>query len=87
MIGGSLGYTDGKVLGSDEGTKLGLYGDKVRGTILVDVDGITLVLDVGIVLVYLDGSFDGYNDGKLEVLLLGGSLGSNDAKVIGQSQV
>ena len=66
MIGGSLGYTDGKVLGSDEGTKLGLYGDKVRGTILVDVDGITLVLDVGIVLVYLDGSFDGSNDVKLE---------------------
>ena len=44
------------------------------GTILVDVDGIILGLDVGTELGSLDGSFDGYNDSKLKGLLLGDSL-------------
>ena len=41
MLVGSLGYTDGKVLGSYEGIKLGLSAGKVLVTILVNVDGIT----------------------------------------------
>ena len=34
----------------------------------------------------LDGSFDVSNDDKLEVLFLGGSLGSNDGKFIGYDE-
>ena len=41
LLVGSLGYTDGKVLGSYEGIKLGLSAGKVLVTILVNVDGIT----------------------------------------------
>ena len=48
MLVYSLGYTYGKVLGSDEGIKLGLFDDKVLGNILVNVDGITLRLDIGV---------------------------------------
>ena len=46
-IGDLLGCTDGKVLGSVEVIKLGYINDKVLGTILGNVDGITLGLDVG----------------------------------------
>ena len=38
------------------------------GTILGNVDGITLRLDIGTYLGSVDGSFDGYNDGNLEGL-------------------
>ena len=41
MLGDSLGYTDGKVLGSDEGFKMGSTDGKVLGIILRDVDEIT----------------------------------------------
>ena len=34
----------------------------------------------------MDRSFDGSNDGKLEGLLLGGSLVSNDGKVLGSDE-
>ena len=71
LLGGSLGYTDGKALGSDEGIKLGSTDGKVIGTILENIYGITLGIDIGIELVFLDGSFDGSNNGKLEDLLLG----------------
>ena len=40
---------------------------------------------LGILRTYLgslDGSFDSYNDGNLEVLLLGCSLGSSDCKLL-----
>ena len=47
LLGQSLVYTDGKVLGSDEGIKLGLSFGKVIGTILGNVYGITLRIDVG----------------------------------------
>ena len=40
--------------------------DKVPETILGDVDGITLGIDVGTELYSLDGSFDYSNYGKLE---------------------
>ena len=56
-------------------------------TLLVNVDGITLGIDVGTYLGSLDRSFDGYNYGKLECLLLGDSLGYIDDKVIGCGQV
>ena len=42
FIGDSLGSTDGKVHGSDEGIKLVLFGGKMLGTILDNVDGIIL---------------------------------------------
>ena len=42
-----MGYTDGKVHGSDEGIRLGSTNGKVLGTTLIDVDGIILGIDVG----------------------------------------
>ena len=47
----SLRYIYVKLLGSDEGIKLRSTGVKLIGTILVNVDGITLGIDVGIELV------------------------------------
>ena len=55
-----MGSTDGKVIVSDEGIKLGSTDGKVIANIIVNVDGITLVLDVGTELSSLDGSFNGY---------------------------
>ena len=63
---------------SDEGIKLGLYGGKIIGAILGNVDGITLLIDVGTKLGSLDSSFDGSNDRNIEGLFLGGSLVSTD---------
>ena len=54
-------YIDGKVLGSDEGIKLGYTDGKVFGTIHGNVDRITLRFDIGTELGFLDGSFDGSN--------------------------
>ena len=65
FIGDSLGSTNGKVIGSDEGIKLGLFHREVLDNIFVNIDGITLGIDVGTDLGYLDGSFDGSNYGKL----------------------
>ena len=59
---------------------MGLSDGKVLGAVLGNVYGITLRVDVGTYLVSLDRYFDGSNDGKLEVLLLGGSLDSTDGK-------
>ena len=53
------------------------------GTILVNVDGIVLGIDVGTDLGYLDGSLDGYNNENIEGLSLGGSLEYTDGKVLG----
>ena len=61
MIVCSLGYNDGKVLGSDEGIKLGSNDDKVVGTILGNVDRITLGIDIGTKLGFLDVYFYGSN--------------------------
>ena len=83
LIGGSLVYTDGKVLGSDEGIKLGISYGKLLGTILLNLDVITLRLDVGTDLVSLDRSCGGSNDGKFEGLFHGDSLGYTDGKVHG----
>ena len=46
FFGDSLVYTDGKVLGYDEGIKLGLFDGKVTGTIIGNVYAITLGIDV-----------------------------------------
>ena len=48
MHGDSLGYTDGKVHGSDEGVKMGCTDGKVIDAILGNVYVIILGLDVGI---------------------------------------
>ena len=83
MLGSSLWYTESKVPGSDVVTKMGLFYVKLIGTILRHIYGITLAIDIGTELGSVDWSFDGTNDGKLDVLLLGESLGYTDGKVLG----
>ena len=78
MLGGSLGSTYGKAIGSDEGIKLVSTGGKVFVTILVNVDRITLGIDVEIEMGSLDGYFDGSNDGKFDGSFLGELHGSYD---------
>ena len=70
MFGNSLGYIDGKVLGSDEFIKLVSTDGKVIGTIILDVYGIKLELYVGTELGSLNVSFEGSKDDMLEGLLL-----------------
>ena len=53
------------MLGTDEGIKLVFPGGKVLGTILRNIEGITLGVDVGTKLISLDGYFNVSNDGKL----------------------
>ena len=86
MLIKSLIYTTGKVIGSDEGIKMGYNDGKVFGTILVNLDIITLGLDIGTDLGSLDGSCDGSNDGNIEGLFLGESLGYIDGRVIGSDE-
>ena len=83
LIGGSLGYTYGKVLGSDERIRLRLSDGKVIGTILGNVDRLTLAVDVGTELGSLDAYFDSSNDDKIGGLLFGESLGYTDITVLG----
>ena len=83
LLKDALVSTDGKVLESDGCIKLVSTDSKVLGTILGNLDGITLRIDVGTELSSLDLSFDGYNDNTLEGLLLGVLLGSTDGKVLG----
>ena len=64
-----------------KGIKLVISDGKVIVTILGNVDGITVGIDVGTEFGSLDGSFDGSNYVKLEGLLLGDSLASNDGKM------
>ena len=78
MIGVSLGSNDGKLVGSDEGTKPGIYDGTFIVSILGNVYGITLGFDVGKKLGSLDGFIDGYNYGNLEGLLLRGLLEYNE---------
>ena len=56
------------------------------GTIIGNVDIITLGLDIGTKLGFLDGSFDGSNEGNIEGLFIGDSLGSTDGKVLGSNE-
>ena len=56
-------------LGTNVGKKLGFFDGKVLGTTLEIADGITLVVYERTELGSLDGSSDGYNEGKPEGLL------------------
>ena len=69
---GSFLSTGGKVLGSDEGIKLGLFDGKVLRTILWNVYAIIFVIDFGTNMGFIDGSSDQSNDVKLDVLIFGG---------------
>ena len=77
MIEVALGFNDGKILGTDKDIELRYYGGELIGTTLAYVYGIILGLDVGTDLGYLDASFEGSNDGMLEILLLVDAVGSN----------
>ena len=66
FLGGSLGSTDGKTIGSNDRMKLVSYDGKVLVTIPVNIYGIRLGIDVGTELGSLDASLDGSNDGSLE---------------------
>ena len=74
MFWDSLVSPYGKVIGSDEGIKLGSTDVKVIVTIFWYIDLITLGLDVGTELGSFDGSFDGSNGVKLLSLYLGDSF-------------
>ena len=71
------------MFGSDESIRLELFYSKVVGTILLNLDGITLGIDVVTDMGSLDVSFDGYNYGNLEGLYLGDSLVCTYGKVLG----
>ena len=86
LLVGSLGYTYGKFLGSNEGTKLGCTGGKVSATIFRKVDIITLGIDIGTEMGFLDVSFDGSNYGKLEGLFIVYSMGYTGGKVLGSNE-
>ena len=86
FIGDSLGSTDGKVCGYDKRIKLRSLDGRFLGNILGNVYIITLGLVVGTNMVYLDGSFDGSDDGKLEVLFKIYSLGFTDNKIPGYNE-
>ena len=81
-----MGCTDDKVIGSDEGIKLVSTDGKLLVTILGNVYGITLGIDVETDLGSLDGSFDRSNDSNIEGLLLGDSMGCTDGKVLGYNE-
>ena len=66
------------MIGSDEGIKLGSFDRKALDTILSNVAGITLAIDVGTELGYLYGSFDCSIKRNIESLVLGNSLGYTD---------
>ena len=86
LIVDSLVSTHGKVLGYNEGIKLGISDGKSFVTIPINVDGITLGIDVGPKLGSLDGSFDGSKYGKLERLLHGDSQISAHGKVLASDE-
>ena len=80
------GYTVVKLLGYDEGIKRGSTGGKVFGAILGNLDIITLGVDIGTELGFLDGSFYCSNESKLEGSCLGDSQGYTDGKVLGSDE-
>ena len=72
MLGYSLLLSDGRVIGSDEGIILGFTDGELLDTILINIDEITLGIDVGTDLVSLDGYLYGSNYGTIQVMLLQG---------------
>ena len=87
LLFSSLKATVGKVIGTDEGIKLGYPYGEVFIIKLGEVYGIKLGLDVRIYMGSLDGPFDGCNIGKIEDLVLGESLEYNDGKMLGSDEV
>ena len=71
------------MIGSDEDIKPGSTYGRLLGTILGNVDVITLGVGVGIDMGSLDVSFYGYNDDKLDGSFMGESLGSDDLVEVG----
>ena len=65
---------------------MGYTDSKVFDTILRNVYGITLGIDIGTDMGFFDVSFDDCNDDKLEGLLIEGSLVSADGKIIGYDE-
>ena len=74
------------MFGSDESIKLVLSYGKFLGTILGNVDVITLGIDVGTDLGSLDGPIDCCNYVNIEVLFLGESLVFNSCKVLASDE-
>ena len=74
------------MFGSDDSIKLGYTDSKLIGTIVGNIYKITLGIDVGTELVYLDGSFDGSNDGNIEGLLINKVLVSTGGKKLGYDE-
>ena len=66
MLGDSLGYIEGKDHGSDEGIKLELSDGIMFETVLQNMDGNTLEIDVGTDLGRLDSHFDGFNSDNIK---------------------
>ena len=83
----TLVCTAGKVINSDEGIKMGSTYGEVIVNILRNEYVITIKIYIGTDLEYLDGSFDGYNYGKLEGFFPGDSLRSTYVKVLGSDEV
>ena len=71
MIGGSLVSTDGKVLSSDKGIKLGSTYGRVLGIVIENIGEITPGLDVVTELSFLDGYFIIFKDVNIDDLLHG----------------
>ena len=69
MLEDSLGYTDGKEIGSNKGIKLRYSLGKVLGTVFRIVDGITLGIDARTDLGRLYRSFDDSNGDIIEAYL------------------
>ena len=86
LLGGLPGSSGGKLLGSDEVIKLGFSYGNVLGTILQNVDGIKISLDVGAHQDSFDEYFNVLVYCNLEGLLLGDSLGSTDSKMLGSDE-
>ena len=61
-----MGYTDGKLLGFDEGINLRSTDGKLVVFMLGNINGITLGIGVRTYMGSFYESFDGYNDFKLE---------------------
>ena len=70
------------MLGFDSGIKPGSSDGKIIGTVFLNVDGIILGIDIGTDMGSLDVFFDGFNYVELDNLLLGGSMGYTDIKMI-----
>ena len=70
-IGAWLEYLYGLEFGTNTGTKIVLYDEKVLVTKLRSVDRLSLGAYYGTVLIFLEGSTEGIAEGNFEGLLIG----------------